>query len=231
MEGGQARRFVREFYPDGKLRLETTFREGKKNGPFKSLGADGSLATSGEFRDNKLSGSLLLHYPDGKPFAECQYDGDLLVGGRLLYPDGKILGQFGPVAGNSGKVSSLLLQYADGKPLSSARFDASSQKISWQGWNPDGSLLGQVEATSPGESKFLRLPLGKSSRSPWNRKSDFRFRRSSTFYQNRANPYPRDGVVIGFRGPASPAVQVHLGNPETTVRAPQYANCPASMPP
>ncbi len=146
--------FVREFYPDGKLRLETTFREGKKNGPFKSLGADGSLATSGEFRDNKLSGSLLLHYPDGKPFAECQYDGDLLVGGRLLYPDGKILGQFGPVVGNSGKVSSLLLQYADGKPLSSARFDASSQKISWQGWNPDGSLLGQVEATSPGESQI-----------------------------------------------------------------------------
>jgi antitoxin component YwqK of YwqJK toxin-antitoxin module len=145
--------FVREFYPDGKLRLETTFREGKKNGPFKSLGADGSLATSGEFRDNKLSGSLLLHYPDGKPFAECQYDGDLLVGGRLLYPDGKILGQFGPVVGNSGKVSSLLLQYADGKPLSSARFDASSQKISWQGWNSDGSLLGQIEADSPGQSQ------------------------------------------------------------------------------
>jgi hypothetical protein len=75
------------------------------------------------------------------------------VGGRLLYPDGKILGQFGPVVGNSGKVSSLLLQYADGMPLSSARFDASSQKISWQGWNPDGSLLGQIEATSPGESQ------------------------------------------------------------------------------
>ena len=144
---------VREFYPDGKLRVETNFREGKKNGTFKSFGADGSLATSGEFRDDQLSGHLLLHYPDGKAFAECQYDGDRLVGGRLLYPDGKILGQFGPVMGNSGKVSSLLLQYADGKPRSSARFDANSQTVSWQGWNPDGSLLGQIEAASPGDSQ------------------------------------------------------------------------------
>lgn len=143
---------VREFYPDGKLRMETTYRNGKKDGVFKSFGTDGSLATSGEFRDGKLSGPLLLHYPDGKPFAECQYDGDRLVGGRLLYPDGKMLGQFGPVVGNSGKVNSLLLQYPDGKPRSSARFEASSRTVSWQGWNPDGSLLGQIDGSSPGDS-------------------------------------------------------------------------------
>ena len=125
--------------------METTFRAGKKNGLFQSFGPDGSLATSGEFKDDKLSGPLLLHYPDGKPFAECQYDADRLIGGRLLYPDGKLLGQFGPVVGDSGKVSSLLLQYPDGKPMSSARFDAASQTVSWQGWNPDGSPLGQLE--------------------------------------------------------------------------------------
>jgi len=139
---------VRELDPDGKPRVETTFRAGKKNGPFKSFGADGALATSGQFQDDKLSGPLILHYPDGKPFAECQYDGDRLVGGRLLYPDGKLLGQFGPVVGASGKVSSLLLQYPDGKPLSSARFDAASNTVSWQGWNPDGSPLGQVDDLS-----------------------------------------------------------------------------------
>ena len=136
---------VREFYPDGKLKVETNYRAGQKNGPFQSFGADRSLATSGEFKDDKLSGPLLLHYPDGKPFAECQYDADRLIGGRLLYPDGKLLGQFGPVVGDSGKVSSLILQYPDGKPLSSARFDASSQTVSWQGWNADGSPLGQMD--------------------------------------------------------------------------------------
>ena len=136
---------VRELYPDGKPKAETTFRAGKKNGPFKSFGTDGALATSGEFKDDKLSGPLILHYPDGKPFAECQYDSDRLVGGRLLYPDGKLLGQFGPVVGDSGKVSSLLLQYPDGKPMSSARFDAASNTVSWQGWSPDGSPLGQLE--------------------------------------------------------------------------------------
>ena len=139
---------VRELYPGGKPKVETTFRAGKKNGPFKSFETDGALATSGEFKDDKLSGPLILHYPDGKPFAECQYDGDRLVGGRLLYPDGKLLGQFGPVMGASGKVSSLLLQYPDGKPMSSARFDAASQTVSWQGWNPDGSPLGQIENLS-----------------------------------------------------------------------------------
>jgi len=139
---------VRELYPDGKPKVETTFRAGKKNGPFKSFGADGALATSGEFKDDKLSGPLILHYPDGKSFAECQYDADRLIGGRLLYPDGKLLGQFGPVVGNSGKVSSLLLQYPDGKPLSSARFDASSNTVSWQGWNLDGSPLAQVDDLS-----------------------------------------------------------------------------------
>ena len=136
---------VREFYPDGKPKTETTFRSGKKNGPFQSFGPDGSLATSGEFLDDKLTGPLVLHYPDGKPFAECQYEGDRLIGGRLLYPDGKLLGQFGPVLGDSGKVSSLLLQYPDGKPLSSARFEASSHNVFWQGWNADGTLLGQLE--------------------------------------------------------------------------------------
>ena len=139
---------VREFYPDGKPRVETTFRHGKKNGSFRNFGTDGALTTSGEFKDDKLSGPLLLHYPDGKTFAECQYDADRLIGGRLLYPDGKLLGQFGPVVGDSGKVSSLILQYPDGKPLSSARFDASSQTVSWQGWNNDGSPLGQMDNLS-----------------------------------------------------------------------------------
>jgi hypothetical protein len=139
---------TREFYPEGKLKVETMFLDGKKNGPFRSFGADGVLATSGEFRDDKLSGPLRLHYPDEKIFAECQYDGDRLVGGRLFYPDGKVLGQFGSVLGKSGKVCSLLLQYPDGKPLSSTRVDDVAGTITWQGWSPDGSLLGQVENLS-----------------------------------------------------------------------------------
>lgn len=136
---------VREFYPDGKTKVETTFRAGKKDGPFRSFGTDGALATSGEFRDDQLAGPLILHYPDGQTFAECQYEGDRLLGGRLLYPDGKLLGQFGPVVGASGKVSSLLLQYPDGKPMSSARLDSATRTISWQGWHADGSPLGSID--------------------------------------------------------------------------------------
>ena len=155
---------LREFYPNGKPRMETTFQGGKKNGPFRSLGADGVLATSGEFKDDKLTGPLILHYPDGKAFAECQYDADRLIGGRLLYPDGKVLGQFGPMVGDSARVSSLFLKYPDGKPLSSAFFDAPAKTVSWQGWNEDGLPLGQIDhlpatrlPSSPGSSEEAQV--------------------------------------------------------------------------
>jgi len=163
-KGGKLDGLVREFYPDGKPQMETTYRAGRKNGPFRSTSIDGSLATSGEFKDDKLSGPLLLHYPGGKPFAECQYDADRLIGGRLFYPDGKVLGQFGPVVGDSGKVSSLLLQYPDGKPMSSARFDASAQTVTWQGWNMDGSPLAQCEL--PATSRLPPPASGNSGSAP-----------------------------------------------------------------
>ena len=138
---------ARELYPDGKIRTETTYLNGKKSGPYRSLNPDGTLASSAEFKDGSLAGPITLHYPDGKPFAECHYDGARLTGGRLLYPDGKVLGQFGPVLEKADKVSSLMLQYHDGKPLSTARYDLLSGKTEWQGWNSDGSPLGQLELT------------------------------------------------------------------------------------
>jgi len=139
---------VREFYSDGKPRTLTPYLAGKKNGRYESFNPDGTLATSGEFLGGKLQGPITLHYPAGQPFAVCDYQGDLLTGGRLLYPDGKELGQFGPILGKEGKVSFLLLQYPDGKPLSTARFDAATGKTQWKGWNPDGSLLGQIDHPS-----------------------------------------------------------------------------------
>jgi hypothetical protein len=120
------------------------------------------LATSAEFKDDKLAGPIQLHYPDGKPFAECHYDGDHLSGGKLFYPDGKPLGQFGPVLGKSEKVSSLMLQYPDGKPLSTARFDAITGKTEWQGWAADGTPLGAF-STSDLSASADRLSLGESS--------------------------------------------------------------------
>ncbi len=140
---------VREFYSDGKPRSLTPYLAGKKNGRYESFNPDGTLATSGEFRDGKLQGPITLHYPAGQPFAECDYQGDILTGGRLLYPDGKALGQFGPISGKEGKVSFLLLQYPDGKPISTARFDAATGKTQWKGWNPDGTLLGEMDHPSP----------------------------------------------------------------------------------
>ena len=139
---------VREFYSDAKPRTVTPYLAGKKNGRYESFNPDGTLATSGEFLGGKLQGPITLHYPTGKAFAECDYQGDLLTGGRLLYPDGKGLGQFGPILGKQGKVSFLLLQYPDGKPLSSTRLESSTGKMEWKGWNPDGSLLGQMEHPS-----------------------------------------------------------------------------------
>ena len=154
---------VTEFYSDGKPRSMTPYLAGKKNGPYQSFNPDGTLATSGKFLGGKLQGPITLHYPAGQPFAECHYQGDQLSGGRLLYPDGKVLGQFGPILGSEGKVSSLLLQYADGKPLSSTHFDAGTGKIQWKGWNPDGSPLGQVDYAS---TSRLSPPADNASNPP-----------------------------------------------------------------
>jgi len=138
---------VSEFYPEKSPRSITPYLAGKKNGRYQSYNPDGTLATSGEFQNGKLDGPITLHYSSGAPFAECHYQGDQLTGGRLLYPDGKVLGQFGPILGSEGKVSSLLLQYPDGKPLSTARFDHSTKKTKWQGWAKDGSTLGQFDSS------------------------------------------------------------------------------------
>jgi antitoxin component YwqK of YwqJK toxin-antitoxin module len=138
---------VRELYPDGRPRSLTSYVLGKKSGTYQSFNPDGTPATSGEFRNGKLFGPITLHYPTGKAFAECHYEGDRLTGGRLLYPDGKVLGQFGPILGTDGKVSSLLLQYPDGKPLSCSRTDPLLGKTDWQGWRPDGTVLGTVSLT------------------------------------------------------------------------------------
>jgi len=135
---------VSEFYPERSPRSITPYLAGKKNGRYQSYNPDGTLATSGEFQNGKLDGPITLHYSSGAPFAECHYQGDQLTGGRLLYPDGKVLGQFGPILGSEGKVSSLLFQYPDGKPLSSARIETGTGKIDWQGWRADGSTLGTV---------------------------------------------------------------------------------------
>lgn len=143
---------VREFDPEGRPRSLTSYLAGKKSGSYQSFNPDGTLATSGEFRNGKLLGPITLHYPTGKAFAECHYEGDRLTGGRLLYPDGKVLGQFGPILGTDGKVSSLLLQYPDGKPLSSSRTDPHLGKTDWQGWRPDGTVLGTVSLTPTANS-------------------------------------------------------------------------------
>jgi hypothetical protein len=144
--------WVREFYSDGKPRTLTPYLGGKKNGRYESFNPDGTLATSGEFADGKLQGPITLHYPAGQPFAECDYQGDLLTGGRLLYPDGKALGQFGPISGKEGKVSFLLLQYPDGKPLSSTRLESSTGKMEWKGWRTDGTTLGTISRPSAASS-------------------------------------------------------------------------------
>jgi len=158
---------VREFYPDGKPRTLTPYLAGKKNGRYESFNPDGTLATSGEFQNGKLDGPITLHYPAGAPFAECRYQGNQLTGGRLLYPDGKVLGQFGPILGTEGKVSSLLLQYPDGKPLSTAQFDAASGKTQWKGWNPDGSPLGQADVSSASLSPSSTDNSSDPRLAPW----------------------------------------------------------------
>lgn len=96
-------RFRQEFYPDGSLMSEGTFRKGVKDGVYKEFDENGELITSGLFAMGKLlakgkydelgrrQGPWIGFYPDGTPMWEGSYKDDEEVGTwKYYFRDGKL---------------------------------------------------------------------------------------------------------------------------------------------
>lgn len=89
-------------YPDGELILEETYKDGQKDGPFKSYFENGQPEFEITYKDGKLNGPFKNYYNNGQPEFEMTYkDGqrDGLVKGysengklklEVLFKNGKI---------------------------------------------------------------------------------------------------------------------------------------------
>ncbi len=62
-----------EFYSDGKLKSEISFRDGKKDGMKKIFYSDGKLKSETSFRDGNKDGFEKLFYSDGRLKSEIEY--------------------------------------------------------------------------------------------------------------------------------------------------------------
>ncbi len=56
---------AQEFFPSGQLRKETTYVRSSLLGPFRELREDGTVAVSGQYRNNRQSGVWTYYQPDG----------------------------------------------------------------------------------------------------------------------------------------------------------------------
>lgn len=73
-EAGQIHGIVREWYPNGDFKLEIRYKNGKKDGPFKENNNFFKSLTEGNFKDNKIIGSVKTHNENGVLIKENIYD-------------------------------------------------------------------------------------------------------------------------------------------------------------
>jgi len=67
-------------YPNGALRAEIHFKEGKRHGPFKMVYPDGKLHVEQEWQDNRQEGQHREFYQNGKKKGEVKFAGGMPEG-------------------------------------------------------------------------------------------------------------------------------------------------------
>lgn len=96
---------VKEYYPSGKLKEETAFKDNQYHGAFKTYFEDGTLESEGTFANDQREGEMKVYYPNGKlkesvtfkesiengPFKEYAENGTIKAEGTYL--DGKEEGE------------------------------------------------------------------------------------------------------------------------------------------
>ena len=81
----------KDFYSDGKLKYEISYRNGQKDGMEKLFYSDGKLKSEIAFRDGRKDGMEKLFYSDGKLKSETNYRDNRKDGfEKIFYSDGRI---------------------------------------------------------------------------------------------------------------------------------------------
>jgi len=81
----------RAFYPDGKLKYEIGYRNGRKDGMEKIFYSDGKLRSETSYRDGRKDGMEKIFYSDGKLRSETSYRNGRKDGmEKIFYSDGRL---------------------------------------------------------------------------------------------------------------------------------------------
>lgn len=81
----------KEFYENGKVKMEGEFKDGKRTGIWKAYFEDGTLWSEGEFINGERNGKGLNYYPNGKLRMEGDYKNDKQTGHWKFYNEEGIL--------------------------------------------------------------------------------------------------------------------------------------------
>ena len=100
---------VEEYWPDGQVKWERNYQDGKLDGISKHYGQDGTLLAEENYENGKKNGMSKLYYEDGTLRMETNYKGDLKDGVETTY-----------LRWNNLKVVTLFQQ---GKSLNTKRYD------------------------------------------------------------------------------------------------------------
>ena len=77
---------VKEYHPNGALKSEVTYKDGKENGPYKWYWDNGIMAEDGTYKDGKLHGPIKIYYWTG----ELQIESNLNYGKK----EGVVIGYY-----------------------------------------------------------------------------------------------------------------------------------------
>lgn len=75
----------KEYYPNGKVKSEGQFKEGRWNGYFKEYYKNGNIKVSSFFNDGKQTGLTKVYYENGELDRVLTYEDDLLQGKSIFY--------------------------------------------------------------------------------------------------------------------------------------------------
>lgn len=64
----------REYWNNGKLKLEAHYAEGKLDGPYKTWYDNGQMFQDGQYAEGMMDGSWLVFYPNGQLASKALYD-------------------------------------------------------------------------------------------------------------------------------------------------------------
>ena len=80
---------VREFFDDGRVKIEKAFQRNKLNGSFREYYPDGKIMSVGTYKDGLLEGPFKSYYSDGTLFMEKNYVNGLQHGvGKEFFETG-----------------------------------------------------------------------------------------------------------------------------------------------